>query len=105
MDRKWIKEVKIEPRGENGGKNITLYVEPPENANYKTPTYSSLVEMAEAVFRDAMKCGAEGFMLTNADVMAWSDRHHHSLYTAHSYRVTADFVPFDKVNANPGNYD
>ena len=105
MNRKWIKDVKIECRGEDGGMNVTLDVEPPPKGGYKSPTYGELALLAESVFRDVMKADSKAFVPTHADVMAWSDRHHHSLYTAHSYRVTADFVPFDKVNANPGDYD
>lgn len=103
MDRRCIKDVKIEPRGELGVKNITMFLEP-EKGDPAGPTYSALVELAEAVFRDALRAGAEGYVLTNADVMSWSDRNHLGMYTAYRYRVTADFCPFNKLNDHP-EYD
>ena len=92
MDRKWIKEVKIEPRGENGGKNITLYVEPPAKANYKLPTYGELALLAESVFRDALHVDSKKFVPTHADVMAWS-KGFEVTSVPHQYRVTMDLCP------------
>lgn len=93
IPREWISDVKIERRGENGGMNITLFVEPPAKANYKTPTYARLVALAENVFRDAVDKEATRFAITHADVMAWSSESSRGISTADRYRVTADFCP------------
>ena len=57
--------------------------------------------MAEAVFRDALRAGAEGYVMTHAEVMAWSDNQHRGLYNVYRYRITADFCPFDKLKDHP----
>lgn len=93
IPREWISDVKIERRGERGGMNITLFVEPPAKPNYKTPTYAWLVALAENVFRDAVDKEATRFAITHADVMAWSSEGSRGVSTAHRYRVTADFCP------------
>ena len=93
IPREWISDVKIERRGENGGMNITLFVEPPaRRANYKLPTYGELALLAESVFRDAMNADSKKFVPTHADVMAWSKG---SKVTSvpHQYRVTMDLCP------------
>lgn len=96
MNREWIKEVNIEPRGEDGGMNITLYVEPPRKGGYKSPTYGELALLAESVFRDALKADSRAFVPTHADVMAWSKG---DTVTARPdrYRVTMDLCPPGKV--------
>lgn len=102
MTREWISDVKIERRGENGGMNITLFVEPPARANYKLPTYGELTLLAESVFRDVMKADSKAFVPTHADVMAWSQG---DTVTARPdrYRVTMDLCPPGKVTYdNPG---
>ena len=99
MDRSWIYDVSIEPRGEDGGKNITLVIEPPAKATYKLPTYGELTLLAESVFRDAMKADSGKFVPTHADVMAWSDTCHRSLDVPHSYRVSLDLCPPEKADA------
>ncbi len=93
IPREWISDVKIERRGENGGMNITLFVEPPAKANYRTPTYAWLVALAENVFRDAVDKEATRFAITHADVMAWSSEGARGISVADRYRVTADFCP------------
>lgn len=93
IPREWISDVKIERRGERGGMNITLFVEPPAKANYKLPTYAWLVALAENVFRDAVDTKATRFAITHADVMAWSSESSRGISTADRYRVTADFCP------------
>lgn len=92
MDRSWIYDVSIEPRGEDGGKNITLVIEPPARATYKLPTYAELTLLAESVFRDAMKADSKKFVPTHADVMAWS-KGPKVTSVPHRYRVTMDLVP------------
>lgn len=93
IPREWISDVKIERRGENGGMNITLFVEPPARANYKTPTYAWLVALAENVFRDAVDKEGTRFAITHADVMAWSSEGLRGVSVADRYRVSADFCP------------
>ena len=93
MDRSWIDNVSIEHRGEDGGMNITLVIEPPARAsNYKLPTYGELTLLAESVFRDAMKADSEKFVPTHADVMAWS-KGPKVTSVPHRYRVTMDLCP------------
>ena len=96
ITREWISDVKIERRGENGGMNITLFVEPQAKATYKLPTYGELTLLAENVFRDAMGADSKKFVPTHADVMAWSKG---SNVTAvpHQYRVTMDLCPPDQL--------
>ena len=93
IPREWISDVKIERRGEHGEMNITLFVEPPAKANYKTPTYAWLVALAENVFRDAVDKEATRFAITHADVMACASESARSISVADRYRVTADFCP------------
>ena len=100
MDRSWIDEMKIEHRGEDGGMSIMMFVKPPAVGNYKLPTYGELVLLAESVFRDVMKADSKRFVLTHADVMAWSDTHHRSLDVPHLYRVSLDLCPPEKANAS-----
>lgn len=102
MNRKWIKDVKIECRGEDGGMNITLYVEPPPKGGYKSPTYGELALLAESVFRDVMKADSKAFVPTHADVMAWSQGDTVTV-RPDRYRVTMDLCPPDRVTYdNPG---
>lgn len=96
IPREWISDVKIERRGENGGRNITLFVEPPAKANYKLPTYGELTLLAESVFRDAMKASSREFVPTHADVMAWS-KGPDVTSVPHQYRVTMDLCPPDQL--------
>jgi len=93
MDYTWIDNVKIEHRGEDGGMNITMFVEPPAHGNFQIPTYCQLVTLAESVFRGAMRADSQAFVPTHADVMVWSDTNHRSLDVPHRYRVTMDLVP------------
>ena len=95
IPREWISDVKIERRGEHGEMNITLFVEPPAKANYKTPTYAWLVALAENVFRDAVDKEATRFAITHADVMAWSSRDGRGILTPDRFRVTLDMVTKD----------
>lgn len=94
--REWISDVKIERRGENGGMNITLFVEPPAKATYKLPTYGELTLLAENVFRDAMMADSKKFVPTHADVMAWS-KGPKVTAVPHQYRVTMDLCPPDQL--------
>lgn len=96
MTREWISDVKIERRGENGGMNITLFVEPPARANYKLPTYGELTLLAESVFRDALHADSKKFVPTYADVMAWS-KGSEVTSVPHQYRVTMDLCPPDQL--------
>jgi len=94
IPRDWIDDVKIEHRGEDGGMNITLFVEPPKGVKY-APTYRELTMLAISVFRDAVDPDAKRFEATHADVMAWSDEGHSGLMAPYRYRVTMDFEPKD----------
>ena len=92
IPREWISDVKIERRGERGGMNIALFVEPPAKANYKLPTYGELTLLAESVFRDAMNADSKKFVPTHADVTAWS-KGPKVTSVPHRYRVTMDLCP------------
>ena len=96
ISREWINDVKIERRGGNGEMNITLFVGPPEKANYKLPTYGELTLLAESVFRDAMNADSKKFVPTHADVMAWS-RGLKVTSVPYQYRVTMDLCPPDQL--------
>lgn len=96
IPREWISNVKIERRGEDGGMNITLFVEPPAKANYKLPAYGELTLLAEGVFRDVMNASSKEFVQTHADVMAWS-KGHEVMSVPHQYRVTMNLYPPDQL--------
>ena len=88
-----IDSIKIEHRGEQRYWNITMFVEPRYD-NGKVPYYADLVDMADSILREAKGLGEE-WLVSNAEVMAWSSRDTRGVFTPNRFRVTLDMVTKD----------
>lgn len=94
MTKEEIDRISIEHRGEPRYWNITMFAVPLPGNSGKVPCYADLVEAAETILRNAKGLGSEWYV-SNAEVMAWSDKNDRGVLIPGRFRVTLDMIAKD----------
>lgn len=102
LKREFITDLKIERRNCGRARALLMMVEIPANVSLD-PSYGDFVVLASKVFHDTLP--EMDLHMSDADVMAWSDRRadlDHWLDRPYLYRVNATFVPKEDLNREEG---
>ena len=98
LSREFITSLKFEQRNCGRARALLMMVEIPANVSLD-PSYGDFVVLAGEVFHDTLP--EMDLHMSDADVMAWSDRRvdlGHWLNRPYLYRVNATFVPKEDLD-------